>query len=71
MRATTPPLGAAEALDAALAAAQDATDAQREAWLVETRQRWKTLRPRGSRVIGALAAHLRAQVSHTIINLLH
>ncbi len=47
------PLPATDTLDAALAAAKDAMEAERAAWRTETLQRWKSLRPRGQRIFGA------------------
>ena len=51
------PVLATNTLDAALAAAKDAMEAERDAWRAETLQRWKSLRPRGPRVFGATSIH--------------
>jgi len=47
------PAPATDTLDAALAAATDAMEAERDGWRTETLQRWKSLRPRGPRIFGA------------------
>ena len=47
------PVPATETLDAVLVASKDAMEAERDAWRTETLTRWKSLRPRGSRIFGA------------------
>ena len=54
-------VSAMEALDAAMEAAKGATEADRAAWLLEHKRRWKGLRPRGSRINGAFDDALYAQ----------